>query len=45
MKYCKLNLKMDKFLKKRKLTDVNDVNANYNNLNIEINMLNYFNIG
>jgi hypothetical protein len=29
---------MDRFLKKRKLTDDNDVSANYNNLNIEINV-------
>jgi hypothetical protein len=29
---------MDRFLKKCKLTDGSDVNANYNNLNIEINI-------
>jgi hypothetical protein len=29
---------MDRFLKKRKLTDDSDVSANGNNLNIEINI-------
>jgi hypothetical protein len=29
---------MDRFLKKRKLMDGNDVSANENNLNIEINI-------
>jgi hypothetical protein len=29
---------MDRFLKKRKLTDGSDINANDNNLNIEINI-------
>lgn len=35
-----LNLKMDRFVKKRKLTDDRDVNVNENNLNIEINVQN-----
>jgi hypothetical protein len=30
---------MDRFLKKRKLTDGSDVSANNNNLNIEINII------
>jgi hypothetical protein len=36
-KYYKLSLKMDRFLKKCKLTDDSDVSANDNNLNIEMN--------
>jgi hypothetical protein len=37
-KYCKLNLKIDRFLKEHKLMDGSDVSVNDENLNIEINI-------